>query len=340
MWESRYRMKKLLSKNEVFVALTIIGLSIVIGSKNSAFFTMGNVFDLFRSSIVMGILAVGALIVIVSGGIDVSNTAIASFSMFTTTTILNYIHFKGSILVAFAMACSLGIFLGLINAVLISYFKLPTLIVTLGTASMYSGFLLTFIGAKEIGNLPKCMDDFSKLNIVGIETANGFKYSLPASVLILVALALLVAFILKYTMLGRGVYAIGGDSVSAERAGFNIRGIQFFIYGFVGFISGIAGVVQTCLMRNCNPINLTGTELIVIAAVVLGGARITGGHGSILGTILGVLLVVIMNNSLILLGVPSYWQRLVIGLMILIGTGITSYQSKKESRKIIINSVE
>lgn len=332
-------MKKLLSRNEFFVALTIIGLSLIIGTKNSAFFSMGNVFDLLRSSIVMCIFAVGTLIVIVSGGIDVSNTAIASFSMFTTTTFLNYIHFKGSILIAFAMACTLGIFLGLINAVLISYFKLPTLIVTLGTASMFNGFLRTFIGVKEIGNLPKCMDDFSKLSIVGIETASGFKYNLPASILILIALVLLVAFILKYTMLGRGIYAIGGDSVSAERAGFNIRGTQFFIYGFVGFISGIAGIVQTSLMRNCNPINLSGTELIVIAAVVLGGARITGGHGSVLGTILGVLLIVIMNNSLILLGVPSYWQIVVIGLMILIGTGVTSFQSKKDSRKVIINSI-
>lgn len=333
-------MKKLLAKNEFFVALTIIGLSLIIGTKNSTFFTLGNIFDLLRSSIVMGIFAVGTLIVIISGGIDVSITAIASFCMFTTTTILNNINYKGSILLAFAIAGVLGILLGLINAVFISFFRLPTLIVTLGTASLLSGFLLTFIGVKEIGNLPKGMDDFSKLDIVGISSSDGFKYSLPFSILILVAFAVLVAFILKYTMLGRSIYALGGDRVSAERAGFNIRGTQFFIYSFVGFISGIAGIVHTSLMRNCNPINLAGTELIVIAAVVLGGARITGGHGTMIGTMLGLFLVVIMNNSLILLGVPSYWQRLVIGMLILIGTGITSYQGKKESRKIILDSVK
>lgn len=333
-------MKKLFRTNEFFVALTIIALSLIIGTKNSAFFTLGNMFDLLRGSIVMGIFAVATLIVIISGGIDVSFPVIASFSMFATTTFLNSINYEGSILLAFAMAGALGILLGLINAVFISFFNLPTLIVTLGSASAFSGFLLTFIGVKEIGNLPKCMDDFSKMEIFSISSSDGFKYSLSFSILILIVIAVLVALMLKYTMLGRGIYALGGDRVSAERAGFNIRRIQFFIYCFVGFISGIAGIIYTSLMRNCNPINLVGTEMIVIAAVVLGGARITGGHGTMIGTMLGLFLVVIMNNSLILLGVPSYWQKLVIGMLILIGTGITSYQGKRESRKIILDSVK
>lgn len=333
-------MKKILSTNEFFVALVIIVFSIIIGSKNSAFFTAGNLIDLLRSSIVMGIFAIGVLIVIISGGIDVSFTAIASFCMYTTTKVLNYYNFQGSILVAFALAGAIGLILGLINSTFISFFKLPTLIVTLGTASMYSGFLLAFIGVREISNLPVSMSEFAKMNILKVTSENGVVSNLHFSIIILITVIVFTWLILKYTMLGRGIYAIGGDRVAAERAGFNIRAIQFFIYGFVGLLSGIAGIIHTTLMRNSNPVNLLGTELIVIAAVVLGGARITGGHGTVLGTLLGLFLVVIMNNSLILLGVPSYWQRLVIGLIILIGTGVTAYRTVRPSRQLNRSSVE
>lgn len=322
-------MRRVPLTNEFYVASTIVLLSIIIGSMNRVFFTLGNLIDLLRNSIVMGIFGVGVLMVIVSGGIDVSFTAIASFSMFATTKILNYYDFQGSVLVAFIIAGGIGLALGLVNATFISLFKLPTLIVTLGTASMFSGFMLTFIGAREISNLPQGMTSFSKMNLFEVTSGNGFVYGLPSAILILAALVVLVWLLLKYTMLGRGIYALGGDRAAAERIGFNIKVIQFFIYGFVGLISGVGGLVHTCLMRNSDPVDLMGTELIVIAAVVLGGARITGGHGTVLGTMLGLFLVTIITNSLILLGVPSYWQSAVVGMLILVGTGIAAYQSRK-----------
>lgn len=322
-------MRRISLTNEFYVASTIVLLSVIIGSMNRVFFTLGNLIDLLRNSIVMGIFGVGVLMVIVSGGIDVSFTAIASFCMFVTTKILNYYDFQGSVVVAFMIAGGIGLALGLVNATFISLFKLPTLIVTLGTASMFSGFMLTFIGAREISNLPQGMTDFSKMNLFEVTSDNGFVYGLPSAILILAALVVLVWLLLKYTMLGRGIYALGGDRAAAERIGFNIKVIQFFIYGFVGLISGVGGLVHTCLMRNSDPVDLMGTELIVIAAVVLGGARITGGHGTVLGTMLGLFLVTIITNSLILLGVPSYWQSAVVGMLILVGTGIAAYQSRK-----------
>ena len=331
---SRYRMRKFIKTNEFYVALTIILLSVIIGSKSEAYFTAGNLIDLLRSSIEMGIFALGVLIVIVSGGIDVSFTAIATFSMFPTTKILYVNNYKGSVLLAFAISAAIGLFLGLINGSLISYFKLPTLIVTLGTSSIYEGFLLTFVGNREISNVPQGMIDYSKLNVIQVTDSRGIISGLPVSILIFLSLIIIVWLVLRYTMLGRGIYAIGGDRVSAERAGFNITAIQMFIYAFVGLISGIAGMVHTTMMRNSNPVSIIGTEMIIIAAVVLGGARITGGHGTILGTLLGLFLVIIMNNSLILLGISSDWQRFVIGLLILIGTGITAYQSKKSRSTI------
>lgn len=322
-------MRRIPLTNEFYIALTIVLLSVVIGSMNRAFFTLGNLIDLLRNTIVMGIFGVGVLMVIVSGGIDVSFTAIASFSMFVTTKILNYYDFQGSVLVAFMIAGAIGLALGLINATFISLFKLPTLIVTLGTASMFSGFMLAFIGAREISNLPPGMTNFSKMNLFEVTSESGFVYGLPYAILILAGLVVLVWLVLRYTMLGRGIYALGGDRTAAERVGFNIKAIQFFIYGFVGLISGVGGLVHTCLMRNSDPVDLLGTELTVIAAVVLGGARITGGHGTVLGTMLGLFLVTIITNSLILLGVPSYWQSAVVGMLILVGTGIAAYQSRK-----------
>jgi simple sugar transport system permease protein len=327
-------LKKLMNTNEFFVALTLLVLALVIGVINPTFFSAGNIIDLFRSSIVIGIFAVITMIIIVSGGIDVSFPAIAAFAMFTTTKILTSYGYEGSILLAFLIAGLIGALLGLINAILISRFNLPTLIVTLGTASLFTGFLLTFIGYKEIPDVPKGMVDFSKMELFRVTTDSGVVYSLPLAVLALVAIAGVAWFIFRYTMLGRGIYAIGGDLVSAERAGFNIKKIQFFIYCFTGFLAGIAGIIHTSLMRNSNPMDFMGAEMLVIAAVVLGGSRITGGHGTMFGTFLGVFLVLVINNSLILLGIPSYWQKFIVGLLILVGTGITAYQAKRSAGKM------
>lgn len=279
----------------------------------------------------MGIFALGVLIVIVSGGIDVSFTAVACFSMFVTAKILVPYDFQGSIFLPFAISATIGLLLGLLNAVLISYFRLPTLIVTLGTQSMYRGFMLAFIGAMEITNLPPAMIQFSRFFLVEV-TQNRATFGLHFGVVILAAAAVLTWFLLRRTMLGRGIYALGGDPVATERAGFNVRALQFFIYGLVGFMAGIGGIVHSSLVRTARPFDLVGTELNVIAAVVLGGARITGGHGTVTGTLLGVVLVVIMNTSLILLGISSFWQQAVLGVLIILGTGIPAFQQKRRSK--------
>ena len=331
-------MKNLFRRHETFVALIIIVLSILIGAINPAFFSLENLFDLLKSSVVMGIFAIGVLIVLISGGIDISFPAIGAFCLYVTGKIVLAYDYKGTILVGFLIAGIIGLFWGLFNAVFIAFFKLPTLIVTLGTASAIRGFQLSvlslFIGTRIITHLPKGWVRFSKMHLIQITMADGSKIRLSMAIVLLVIFALLAWFLLKYTMLGRGIYAIGGDRIAAERAGFNITRIQFFIYGVVGFLSGIAGVTHASLIRIGNPFDLIGTELTVIAAVVLGGASITGGRGSVLGTILGIFLIVIMNNSLILLGISSYWQKVVIGLIIITSTGITAYQTKKKRERV------
>ena len=230
--------------------------------------------------------------------------------------------------IIFLVAGVIGLGLGMINAFFISRFRLPTLIVTLGTLSMFRGFLLFAIGNKIIREIPPSMPAFARTSLFEVEMAAGVSRLHPGVIFTILA-ALLVWFLLDYTMLGRGIYALGGSREAAERAGFNISQIQYFIYGTVGFLAGLAGIIYASLNRQANPQELVGSELNVIAAVVLGGANLTGGRGTVLGALLGVALVVIMNNSLVLIGVPSEWQRVVIGLIILLGTGIPAIQARK-----------
>lgn len=331
-------MKKVVQTSEFYVAVVVLALFLVIGSQNEAFFTTANLFDLIRSGVVPGIFVMCAMLVIISGGIDVSFPAIATFSMFSATKILHSIQYDGPVIAAFLLSGLIGLCLGIINAVFISLFRLPTLIVTLGTSSMFSGFLLTFVGSSQISDLPRPLLAFSKEQIFKFTNESGITVGLPAAVLITLGVIVSVAMLLRYTMIGRGIYALGGDAVSAERIGFSPVRLQFFIYSLVGLLAGIAGMIHTTMMRNSNPVDLLGTELLIIAAVVLGGTRITGGHGTVLGSLLGLILVVTIQNSLILLGIPSYWQRFVIGALILIGTGVAAYQVKRSimRRKSII----
>lgn len=324
---------KIFHQHEMKIFFVLIVLSTVIGLINPAFFSVSNLFDLLKSSVVMGIFAIGVLFVLISGGIDISFTAVAAFSMYVTNKLLTSVFMANSIVLIFTLAGTIGLFLGLLNAVFISYFRLPTLIVTLGTASAFRGFMLSFIGTSIINNLPPSLVQFSKLFLFEQTLQTGEKIGLSFSVIIWILFIILGWALLRYTMLGRGVYATGGDSNAAQRAGFNLTGIQFFIYGFVGFLSGTAGIIHSSMMRNANPFDLVGTELMVIAAVVLGGASITGGRGTIAGTVLGVLLIVIINNSLILLNIPSYWQRVAIGLIIIISTGMTVQRKKSQGKR-------
>ncbi len=323
-----------LRKTESIVAITIILLCIIVGIINPVFFTIANAFDLLRSTIVMGIFAMGVLLVIISGGIDVSFTAVAVFAMYSTTKLLNAYWVEAPIWVAFIMAATIGLMLGFVNAFFISRFKLPTLIVTLGTLSMFHGFVLFAIGNGIIRNLPPSFTAFARSTLIEVPLSNGGVSRLHPAIFLTVAAALLTWLLLDYTMLGRGVYALGGAREAAERAGFNLPRIQYFIYGTVGLLSGIAGITYAALGRQANPQDIVGSELNVIAAVVLGGATLTGGRGTVLGTLLGVALVVIMNNSLILVGIPTTWQRVVLGVIIIIGTGVPALQAQRAQRRI------
>ncbi len=334
-------VKSLMKKNETYLLLIVIVFSIVINIINPVFLTFENIFDLLRSSSGTAVLAIGVFVVLLSGGIDVSCTAIAICGQYIA---VNFLIASGvdNIFVAFLISIGIGLALGAINAVFISIFNLPTLITTLGTSSLFHGALLEWVGTKavNVGNIPDSIKTFGKMNILTFTRPDGTEYGLSVFFLILVIVVVLTWFILKYTMIGRGIYAIGGNREAAKRTGYNIRKIQFFTYMYAGLLAGVMGVMHLSLIRYSNPNYIVGSELSVIAAVVLGGTRISGGTGTITGTLIGVALITILEKNLVLIGLSSYWQQFFIGVIIILGVTITYAQNKISGRrKLSIDSV-
>lgn len=304
------------------VLVTAIVFALVLGLLNPAFFSPATLVDLLRNSLVTGIFALGVMMVLASGGIDVSCTAIGAFAMYATMKIILGIDIDVPIIVFFALSALIGASLGLVNGVLIGGLGLPTLIVTLGTLNLFRGALLTFLGTVYITAVPREVIQFSRKVIVRLENAAGQMVLLPMSFTVLVGVAIAVAILMGYTLFGRKIYAIGGSEDAAERIGIKVKRVKIMIYVLAGAIAGLAGMTHVTLSRMANPFDLVGMELNVIAAVVLGGARITGGYGTVTGTLLGVFVITMINTTLLMAGVPSYWQKVVIGGLIVVGTGL------------------
>ena len=326
-------MKKFVKTNEFVVLLTVIALCLIIGIINPVFFTAATVVSLMKNCIVMGIMTFGLLPGIIIGGIDVSFPAIAVCSMYLTSKLMESTGYNGTVLLPILMAVAIGTFLGFVNGIIITKFDLPAFIVTLGTSSLFYGLLVTLVGSKPVNRLVPPMENFGKAEMIRV-TSGSTSASCTWTFLFLLAIALLVWYVLNYTMLGRGIYAIGGDRTSAERAGFNVKGITLLVYTFIGFCGGLAGITHTMQARMCMPTDLMGSEMMCIAAIVLGGANIAGGKGTILGTVLGLALITIAKNSLILIGVDSTWQQMVVGIIIVAGTAFSAYRELRASQKI------
>lgn len=332
--------KRCLQSHEFIVAMAAIILSILTGVVNPAFFSVANLFDILRNATIFGILAMGVLMVMVSGGIDVSFPAIAALSTYATVKMLINAHYQGSILLVYALAVLIGLVLGLVNALFISWLRVPALIVTLGTSSMYYGLNLFFVGSLNLYNLPGQMIPFSRLALVTVQDPEVGTVGLHPAVFIMIMVAILVWGLLKFTIIGRGIYAMGGNREVAERTGFNLRLIEYIVYGMTGVLAAIAGVTQAVFVRHANPAALMGSELDVIAAVVLGGAAITGGRGTVIGSLLGVVFVTIMKTSLIMMGIPADWQKVFVGIALVIGTAVPAVRAQRLRQRMISITVE
>jgi simple sugar transport system permease protein len=325
------------SNNEGVLLLSIVVLSIVVGLVAPSFWSLSTLLNVASNSLVNLVFAMGVLIVIISGGIDVSFAAIGIFAGYAVIVLTNATGFAASTAwVGFGIAAVIGLGLGTINAAAIAGLRLPTLIVTLGTQGIIRGALLSYVGRKVLPDYPPGLNDLSTDYLITAQGAAQGAGATRLSVLIIPAILIcvLVSLLLRYTMIGRGIYAIGGDAESARRAGFPVVGIQFFIYALAGMLAGIAGMMHVTQVRLANPYELVGGELEIIAAVVLGGASIFGGKGSVIGTVLGVVLISLINNSLILLGVPGSWQRATVGVLLLIGVTAQALAARGRRRRV------
>jgi simple sugar transport system permease protein len=323
-------------RHELMVLLVVVVLAVAVGEINPAFFTLYNVFSLLKNSTVIGLFAVGFFLVLVVGGLDVSFAAIGVFAMYATVKIALALFPHAPFVILGVVATLIGGGLGLINGLLVTQLRAPSLIVTLGTLSLYRGSLLYFIGTDTIRQVPRGMANFARTNLLTLTSANGARVGLHVSVLIFLAILLAMFIALRFTLVGRSLYAIGGDRVAARRMGINVAAVETLAYSAAGALAGIAGLFSAATLRLANPQTLVGSELDVIAAVVLGGAAITGGRGSVIGVFLGVILIVITENSLIVLGVPASWQKVAVGLLLLAAIGLPLLTRSSDRRAPLV----
>jgi simple sugar transport system permease protein len=321
---------QLARRPEAIVAMVLLATMIGVGLVNPAFWNLDNQFSLLRSNVVIGIMALGVLLVMISGGIDVSFPAFAVAAMYLTVKGMVEFGYTG-VALPFVVAAAIGLLLGAVNAFCVRSFRMIPLIVTLGTASVVRGLLLGVVGTStiNISKMPPQLIAFGNTEIIGMTHANGSRYGLTAMVLIYAAVALAVHLVLRYTMIGRSLYAFGGAAEAAARVGFDTRQTLFFAYCTAGALAGFAGLLHSSMIWLANPRDFVGFELDVIAAVVLGGASIFGGKGSVLGTLLGVFMLVMIKNSLIIMRIDATWQQVVVGLVIIVATALTAWRDRR-----------
>ena len=239
-------------------------------------------------------------------------------------------------LLFFAAAMLIGLAVGLVNGYIIARFRFPALIVTLGTSSICFGIMQGVFKSREY---PLCapLYELGQMKLFSVTNpVSGLTSDMPVGIILMLLLIFLGWFILNRTMLGRGIYAIGGDVKAAQRAGFQVFRTIVFIYAFSGCMAGLIGVLRSTMLLAVHPNNLEGIELTVIAACVLGGVRMEGGKGTVWGALLGMALLTVMDNSLILLDISTTWQKVFTGAVIIIGTAVSAVQMRRNTRRLTV----
>jgi simple sugar transport system permease protein len=315
MLEIRRRLRM-----EHALALVILAAGLVFSVLSPAFLTLPNLVDLLESYAVTTILASGVFVVLVSGGIDVSFAAITSVSQYVAASLA--IAYGLDPVSTVLVACLSGLALGCLNAVLVHSLKIVSIIVTIATASIFYAMLIVVTDGLEIYNIPDWWTD--RWVIFRIATASGETIRITWSIVIMVAVALMTHLIMAHTRIGRQVYALGGNPDGASRIGINVLAVELFAYGYLGLLSGVAGIVQAHRIQEVVPTSMAGQELNVLAVAILGGASLVGGLGTMTGVLLGVLLLGMLQNGLNLIGVSPYFFKVVTGLTIILATAATA----------------
>lgn len=309
---------------EAWLIVVIALMVLFLGLATDTFLTVSNLFNLLNVSAINLIFAVGLLAVLVAGGIDISFAVAASVVQYLTALAVEQLG-GGSWALGFALAAGFGFCLGAINAGLIHYFRIISIVVTIATFNVFFGFLMFFTRGVSIYDLPDWW--LGRVILFETQTASGLFAEIRLPVAVMAVMVLLSWVLIHRLNIGRQLYALGDNPDGARRIGINIAAMHFVAYGWLGICAGIGGLMQANYVQEVVPNALYGRELEVLAAVVLGGARLGGGRGTVLGAVLGVALITITSNGLNLLGVTPYAFQMVIGLVILVAIIATNLQS-------------
>lgn len=313
-------MTKLIREILPFASLILV-ICVLSAWQPDSFLTLDNFLNVLRRSSVYGIIAVGMTFVIISAGIDLSVGSLLALSgMVAAQSMISLggpdptgaALFWGTL-----VGLCMGTLAGLVNGVAITVLRLQPFIVTLGTMSLFRGIALVMNGGQP-------------LNISSYRyLAEGTVMGLPVSVLLFLVVLALAAAALKYTRFGRHAYAIGSNRDAAFHAGVNVNGTLIGIYTLCGFLAGLGGMISASRTVSAQPTGGMGAELDVIAAVVIGGASLSGGRGTITGTVVGTLLISFLRNGCTLVGISTNAQLIVIGVVIIVAVAVDRVTREK-----------
>jgi len=313
----------------IFLAILVVILSVLRPNFLSAF----NLFNVMRQISFIGILAVGMTFVILTAGIDLSVGSMLAFSGIVCATVA-----KGSrslleggvtdlggsrVVLAAGAAILAGLLIGMLQGTLIARAGIPAFIVTLGGLGAWRGATLLWTDGQPISSFSA---DFKFWG-------QGFLGPLPVPVIFFVAMVIIGQIILKYTQYGRWIYALGGNAEASRLSGLNVKALTTSVYVISGFCAGLAGFLLTSRLNSAEQVAGQGYELQAIAAVVIGGTSLFGGQGGMVGTLIGAMLIGVLNNGLVILNVSPYYQQIVIGAIIVLSVYIDQL-AKQRSRGV------
>ena len=306
--------------SELTTVIALIILMAVITIINSNFLTANNLLNLLLQVTSNALIAFGMTFVILTGGIDLSVGSILALSSALTAGLLG----SGMpVTLAILISLILGFILGMMNGLLISYGKLAPFIVTLATMTIFRGATLVYTNGNPI---TKGLSDTFLFQFLG----QGYIVGIPFPVIIMFIVFIVLYVLLHKTAFGKSVYAIGGNEKAAYISGVKLNKVKIIIYSISGIMASISGLIITSRLSSAQPTAGASYEMDAIAAVVLGGTSLSGGKGRILGTLIGALIIGVLNNGLNIIGVSAFWQQVVKGVVILIAVLIDRFKVVKQ----------
>ncbi len=310
-------------KDNIGIIIALLAMFIfltVFPTTRSTFLTPKNMFNILRQNASNLFLATGMTMVIILGGIDLSVGSVIALSGVVAAGAV--VNFGLPEAVGFAAAILVGALVGLFNGFIICKTDIPPFIVTLASMNITKGIALVLTGGAPI----RCMTDAFKF------PGAGYVGPVPTPVILMVVIFIIAALIINKTQLGRHIYAVGGNVQAAKFSGISVQKVKFIVYAYTGVMAGIAGVVIASRLYSGQPTAGDGAEMDAIASVVVGGTSMSGGSGRIGGTLIGVLIIGVLNNGLNLMGVDSNFQYIVKGLVILLAVYVDFLRNKKAGR--------